>query len=124
MAIKKTIRKAGRPEAAGMSSETIKNKIEWEITKANKNAANNLGKYFAQLEEYALGKGSDTNTVSSCRFFIEMAQKYLEENVEEGVEGEEEEQVTIKQVGNGSNVVELSYPEKLAAYKALQAEKV
>jgi hypothetical protein len=111
---------AGRPASAGMSADSIKVKIAHEITKANRNAANNLGKYFAQLEKYALGAGSDTNTISSCKMFIEMAQSYLEEEV---VVAEESESVEVetKQVGNGGPVE--SFAEKKEAWAKKQAEK-
>ena len=124
MAVKKSIRKAGRPEAAGMSTESIVNKIEHEITKANRNAANNLGKYFSILNDYAMGKGSDTNTVSSCKFFIEMAQEYLEEQgMEEASESENQEETTVetKQVSNGEPA--LSFAEKKALWDAKKADK-
>ena len=111
---------AGRPAHAGMSSDSIKNKIQHELTKASRNSANNLGKYFAKLEEYALGAGSDTNTISSCKFFIEMAQNYLEEQVEEG-DVEQEEVLETKKVANGGEV--LSYADKVALHKKKQSDK-
>lgn len=123
MTTKKSIRKAGRPENAGMAAETIKNKIEWELSKAHKNAANNLGKYFSQLDEYAMGKGSDQNTVSACNFFIKMAQDYIKENPEdlEEIEQNIEEVQETKKVANGETV--LSYADKVALHKQRQAEK-
>ena len=124
---KKSIRSAGRPANAGMSVDTIVDKIEWEFTKASKNSANNLGKYFAVLEEYALGvKGSETNQVSSCKLFIKMAEDYLKENGE-GAENsedtlqEEVAEAETKQVGNGEPV--LSFADKVALHKKKQAEK-
>jgi len=124
MSIKKSTRAAGRPESAGMSADSIKNKINHELTKANRNAANNLGKYFAVLESYAMGKGSDTNTVSSCKFFIEMAQTYIEEQAaiqEEDADMEEVVETETKSVSNGEPV--LSFADKVALHKKKQAEK-
>lgn len=122
MSVKKSTRKAGRPENAGMSAESIKTKIDWELTKARKNSANNLGKYFAILEGYALGtaKGcSPTNQVSSCKMFIDMAQDYLETQEEEQPDAEQDLPIEEKQVANGSPVK--SFAEKKAEYEAKKA---
>lgn len=117
MAVKKSVRKAGRPESAGMSADSIKNKISWEFQKMHKNSANNLGKYFSILEEYAMGKGSDTNTISSCKFFIEAAQKFLEE---EELEEEIVEELIIeeKKVANGGVVDNRTFAQKKAEWES------
>ncbi len=117
---------AGRPPSAGMSADSIKKKINHEFKKATRDAANNLPKYFEVLQDYALGnKGSDTNKISSCKMFIEMAQNYLEE--EEAVATATNEEVVetpeeVKQV-SGGDTQPLSFAEKRAQYEALKKSK-
>ena len=124
MAVKKSNRPAGRPSSAGMSAESIKGKIEHELTKANRNAANNLGKYFAIMESYALGTAkncSPTNQVSSCKMFVEMAEKYLDDAPDSVEDPDEQDEVVEGKKVSGDTV--LSYTEKKEAWSKLQAEK-
>ncbi|AUR84896.1 hypothetical protein NVP1063O_229 [Vibrio phage 1.063.O._10N.261.45.C7] len=96
---KKSVGK-GRPANAKLDAESIKQKIEFEILKANRDTANNLGEYFKVLEQYALGnKGSSTNQLSSIKFFLEMAEQYVEE--------EESDMVAPQSVGQDEDDDEL-----------------
>ncbi|MCP4989787.1 MAG: hypothetical protein GY928_28140 [Colwellia sp.] len=118
---------AGRPPSAGMSADSIKKKINHELTKAHRDAANNLPKYFEILQEYAMGKGSDTNTVSSCKMFIEMAQNYLQNGleVEQGTQEPEATETPpeeVKQV-SGGDTAPLSFADKKALWEKQKAEK-
>lgn len=118
---------AGRPPSAGMSADSIKKKIEHELLKINRNTANNLGKYFSILEDYAMGRAkgcSPTNQISSVKMFIEMAEKYIAESeMEVEVEDLEEsaEVDEVKQVSNGEPV--MSFKDKKLAWEKKQAEK-
>ncbi len=117
---------AGRPPSAGMSAESIKKKIKHEMTKINRDAANNLPKYFEVMQDYALTDiGSPTNKISACKMFIEMAQNFLK-GEEEAVAATEEVVETppeeAKQV-SGGDVTPLSFTERKEQWAAAQAKK-
>ena len=71
----------GRPADAKLNEESIKNKVNFELLKAQRDAANNMAEYYKILNEYALGKkGSSTNQLSAIREMIEFAKECLEDS--------------------------------------------
>lgn len=74
----------GRPADAKLDEDSIKNKVNFELLKAQRDAANNMAEYYKILNEYALGKkGSSTNQLSAIREMIEFAKECLEEKSDE-----------------------------------------
>lgn len=74
----------GRPADAKLDEDSIKNKVNFELLKAQRDAANNMAEYYKILNEYALGKkGSSTNQLSAIREMIEFAKECLEDKSDE-----------------------------------------
>lgn len=82
----------GQPAKAKLDTDSIIEKIEFEMLKGHRDVANNIGKYLEILNSYALGElgASPTNQLSSIKYLLDLANKYVDDYADEE-EGENSE---------------------------------